>query len=145
MLADGLSQQANSPSMVIRRVDSSMLVRGASCICLRTPKRKKRTGRRPILGLVLATRGDVLGKMLAERGANKSAAWGLGSFAAEWSVLPAAGELMRPKSETRGVLRRAVSSAYSEGVVCVVRVRRPTGGTKSRHEECAPKSSVVRT
>ena len=35
---DGLSQ----PAKVIRRVDSSMLVRGVSCICLKAPKRKKK-------------------------------------------------------------------------------------------------------
>ena len=51
------------------------------------PKRKKRsTGRRPILELVLAARGDVLCNMLAERGANTSDGWGLGSSAAEWSI-----------------------------------------------------------
>ena len=49
--------------------------------------------------------------MLAERGANKSDGWGLGSSAAEWLILPAGGELMRPKARTRSVLRRAVSSA----------------------------------
>ena len=100
--------------MIIRRVDSIMLVRGASCICLRAPKREKNTGRRPILGL--ATRRDVLCNMLAERGANKSEGWGLGSFAAEWSILPAGGGLMRPKAETRSVLRRAVSSARTRKV-----------------------------
>ena len=84
MLADGLSEQAKSPSMVIQRVDSRMLVRGESCIYMpHSPERKKSTGRRPILGLVLATRGDVLCNMLAERGANKSDVWSLGSSAAE--------------------------------------------------------------
>ena len=64
------------------------------------PTRKKSTGRRPILGLVLATRGDVLCNMPAERGASKSDGLGLGSSAAEWSILPAGGELMRPNAET---------------------------------------------
>ena len=87
MLVDGLIQQAKSPSKVIRRVDSSMLVRGVSCICLRAPKReKKSTSRWPILELVPATRGDVLCNMLAERGANKSDGWGSGSSTAEWSM-----------------------------------------------------------
>ena len=36
------------------------------------PKRKKSTGQRAMLGLVLAARGDVQCNMLAERGANKS-------------------------------------------------------------------------
>ena len=72
-----------------------MLVRGASCICLSPEARKKSTGRRPILGLVLAARGDVQCSMLAERGANQSDGWGLGSSAAEWSMRPAGGDLMR--------------------------------------------------
>ena len=67
-------------------------------------KRKKNTGRRVILGLVLAARGDVQYNMLAERGANKSDGWGLGSFDAKWSMRPAGGKLMRPKAETRSVL-----------------------------------------
>ena len=46
---------------------------------------KKCTGRRAILGLVLTARGDVQCNMLAERGANKSDGWGLGSSAAELS------------------------------------------------------------
>ena len=51
------------------------------------PKRKQQsTGRRAILGLVLAARGDVQCNMLSERGANKSDGWGLGSSAAEWSM-----------------------------------------------------------
>ena len=99
--------------MVIRRVDSSILVRGASCICLNAPRRKNSTARQPILGLVLATRGDVLCNMLAECEANRSDGWGLGSSAAEWFILPADGELMRLKSGTRSMLRRAVSSARS--------------------------------
>ena len=120
VLGDGLAQRAKSPSKVIRRVDSSMLVRDMSCICPRAPNREnKSTSRCPILGLVLATRGDVLGKMLAERGENKAAGWGLGSFAAEWSILPAGGELMRPKADTRSVLRRAVSSAHTRMVSSV--------------------------
>ena len=41
---------------------------------------------------------------------------------------------MRPKAETRTALRRGVSSARTRKV-----------STKSRDEECAPKSSVVRT
>ena len=82
-------------------------------------KRKKSTGRRPILGLVLATRGDVLCNMLAERGANKSDGWSLGSSAAEWLTLPAGGELMRPKAGMRSVLRRAVSSARTRKVSSV--------------------------
>ena len=96
-----------------------MLVRGASCICLKAPKREKSTGRRPILGLVLATRGDVLCNMLAERGANKSNGWGLGSSAAEWLILPAGGELMGPKAGTRSVLQRAVPSARTRKVSSV--------------------------
>ena len=87
-----------------------MLVRGASCICLEAPKRKKSTSRWPILGLVLATREDVPCNMLADGGANKSDGWGLGRSAAEWHILPAGGELIRPKAGTRIVLRRAVSS-----------------------------------
>ena len=51
------------------------------------PKRKKKSaGRRAILGLVLAARGDVQCNMLAECGANKSDGWGVGSSAAEWSM-----------------------------------------------------------
>ena len=106
---------------------------------------KKSTGRRAILGLVLAARGDVQCNMMAERGANKSDGWGLGSFAAEWSIRPAGGELMRPKAETRSVL-------LVDGVWAVQLRSGPcntAGGelnaTKSRDEECAPKSSVVRT
>ena len=54
-------------------VDSGMLVRGVSCIYASEPQSaKKSTSRWPIFGLVLATRGDVLCNMLAERGANKS-------------------------------------------------------------------------
>ena len=102
-----------------RTTYSSMLVRGVSSICLRAPKRKKSTGRWPILGLVLATRGDVLCNMLAERGANKSDGCGLGSSAAEWLILPAGGELMRSKAGTRSVLRRAVSSARTRKVLPV--------------------------
>ena len=96
-----------------------MLVRGVSCICLRAPKREKSTSRWPILGLVLATRGDVLCNMLAKRVANKSDGWGLGSSAAEWLILPSGGELMRPKAGTRGVLRRAVPSARTRKVLSV--------------------------
>ena len=58
----------------------------ARCAYASAPKRKKSTGRRPILGLVLATRGDVQCNMLAERGANKSDGWGVGSSVAEWSM-----------------------------------------------------------
>ena len=131
--------------MVIRRVDSSMLVRGASCICLTAPKRKKSTGRWPILRLVLATRGNVPCNMPAERGANKSDGWGLGSSAAEWSVLPAGGELMRPKAETRSVLRRAVSSARTRKVSFLWYVPSDQQQGPKVETRCAPKSSVVRT
>ena len=65
---------------------------------------KKSTGRRTILGLVLAARGDVQCIMLAERGTNKSDGWGLGSSAGEWSMRPAGGKLMRLQAETRSVL-----------------------------------------
>ena len=41
--------------------------------------------------------------------------------------------------------KSSVVRTWWEGVVCVVRARRPTGGTKSRDEECAPENSVVRT
>ena len=104
--------------------------------CLRASKRKKSTARRPILGLVLATRGNGLCNMLAERGANKSDRWDLGSSAAEWSTLPAGGELMRPKAETSIVLRRAVSSARSRkvsSVWCVPSDQQegPKAGTRS--------------
>ena len=81
-----------------------------------SPETQESTGRRPILGLALATRGDVLCNMLAQRGANKSDGWGLGSSAAEWLILPGGGELMRPKAGTRSVLRRAVSSARTRKV-----------------------------
>ena len=57
--------------------------------------------------------------MLAGRGANKSDGWVLGSSAAEWPIMPAGGELMRPKAETRSVLRRAVSSARTRKVSSV--------------------------
>ena len=50
------------------------------------PKSKKNTGRGPILGLVLPSRGNVVSNLLAERGANKSDGWGLGSSAAEGSI-----------------------------------------------------------
>ena len=112
MQADGLSQQAKSPSMVLRRVDSRMLVRGASCVGLILNTQKNCTGRRAILGLVLAVHVDVPCNMLAERGAKKPDGWGLGSSAAEWSIRPS---------------------------------WRGTDATKSRDEECAPESSVVRT
>ena len=75
------------------------------------PNAKQSTGRRPFLGLVLATHGDVQCNMLAERGASKSDGWGSGSSAAEWYILPAVGELVGPKAEARSVLRRAMSSA----------------------------------
>ena len=88
----------------------------ACCAYAPAPSAKKNTGRRPILWLVLATRGDVLCNMLADRGANKSDCSGLGSSTAEWSILPAGGELMRPKLETRSVLQRAVSSARTPKV-----------------------------
>ena len=70
--------------MVVRRVDASMLVRGASCICLSPEAQKKSTGRWAIFGLVLVARGVMQCNMLAERGANKSDGWGLGSSAAAW-------------------------------------------------------------
>ena len=80
---------------------------------------KKYTSRWSILGLVQAARGDVPGNMLAERGANKSDGWGLGSSAAEWLILSAGGELLRPKAGTRSALRRAVSSARTRKVSSV--------------------------
>ena len=84
-----------------------------------SPETQKSTSRRPILGLVLEARGDVLCNMLAQRGANKSDGWGLGSSVAEWLILPAGGELMQPKAGTRSVLRRAVSSARTRKVSSV--------------------------
>ena len=144
MLVDGLSQQAKSPSMVIRRVDSSMLVRGASCMP-QSPETQKSTGRWPILGLVRATFGDVLCNMLAERGANKSDGWGLGSSAAAWSMTIWRGTDATKSRDEECAPKSSVVRTYSEGIVCVVGARRPTGGIKSRDEECAPKSSVVRT
>ena len=85
--------------------------------CASEPRNvKKRASRWPISGLVRATRGDGLCNMLAERGANKSDGWGLGSSTAEWLILPSGGELMPPKSGTRSVLRRAVSSARTRKV-----------------------------
>ena len=62
------------------------------CVCpwsvvhIPQPRSEKNTGRWPILGLVLAARGDVQCNMLTERGANKSDGWGSGSFAVEWSM-----------------------------------------------------------
>ena len=74
--------------------------------------------------------------MLAERGANKSDGWGLGSSAAEWSMCrgPAGRELMRPKAETRSVVQRAVSSARSRRVlyVCYVPGDQQEGPLSSR-------------
>ena len=67
-----------------------------------------------------------------------------GSAAAEWSMRPAGGKLMRPEAETRSVL-------LMDGVWAVPLRRgscnscRGTHVTKSRDEYCAPKSSVVRT
>ena len=63
--------------MVLQSFDSSMLVRGASCICLGSEANEKyrSTGD---LGIVQAAREDVQCNMLAERGANKSDGWGLG-------------------------------------------------------------------
>ena len=63
--------------------------------------------------------GDSRRCMLAERGADKSDRGGLGSSTAEWLILPSGGELMRPKAGTRGVLRRAVSSARTRKVSSV--------------------------
>ena len=56
------------------------------------------------MGLVLAACGGVQCNMLAERGAYKSDGWGLGSFAAQWSMRPAGADLMRPMAETRSVI-----------------------------------------
>ena len=86
--ADRLSQQPKSPSLLPRRVDSSRLCLSvpASCICLSPEAQASRTGRRAVLGLVLAARGDMQCNMLAERGVNTSDGWGLGGSAAEWSV-----------------------------------------------------------
>ena len=72
--------------MVRRRVDSSMLVRGGSCLFLSPEALKKSAGRRAILALVLAARGDGLCNMLPEREECKYDGWGLGSSAAEWSI-----------------------------------------------------------
>ena len=73
---------------------------------------KKSTGRRAILGLVLAARRDVQCNMLAEHGANKSDGWKLRQFRC-------------------GVVY--VTSWWG------------TDAAKRRNQECAPKSSVVRT
>ena len=109
------------------------------------PKRKKSSGRWPILGLVLTTSGEVLCNMLAERGANKSGWWGLGSSAAEWSMIIWRGTDATKSRDEECAPKSSVICTYSEGIDCVVRARRPTGETKSRDEECATKSSVVGT
>ena len=96
--------------------------------CLRAPKRKKKTGPWPILELVLAIRGDVLCNMLAERGANKSDGWSLISSAAEWSMTIWRGTDATKIRDEECAPKSSVVRTYSEGVVRVVRVRRPTGG-----------------
>ena len=68
--------------------------------------------------------------------ANKSDGWGLGRSAAVWLILPAGGELMRPKAGTKSVLRRAVSSARTRKVSSVWCVpsghqEGPKAGTRS--------------
>ena len=132
--------------MVIRRVDSSMLVRGASSICL-SPEAQKKNRSMADLGACAGnsrvTRGHVQCNMLADRGANKSDGWGLGSSAAEWSMTSWRETDATGSRDAECAPKGSVVRTYSEGVVGVVRVRRPTGGTKSRGEECAPKSSVV--
>ena len=106
---------------------------------------KKCTNRWPILGLVLATRGDVLCNILAEGGANKSDGWGSGSSTAEWSMTS-----WRRTDATKGrdeecAPKSSVVRTYSEGVLYVVRAQQPKGGTEIRDEKYAPQSSVVRT
>ena len=91
---------------------------------------------------MLATRGDVQYNMLAERGANKSDGRDLGSSTAEWSMTSWRGTDATKSRDEECASKSSVVRTYSEGVVCVVRARRPTGGTKSLDGECAPKREV---
>ena len=97
-----------------------MFICGASCICLspEAQKKVKSDGRSWGLCWQLAEvcrqcRARLAGSNIrTERGANKWDLWNLGSSADELPMYrgAACGELMRPKTETRSVLRRAVSS-----------------------------------
>ena len=86
MQADGLPQQAKSPSLVPLRIDSSMIVRGASCICL-SPEAQKKT---QIDGLSWGLCWQLAEMCSATRWPSTEGTrlmgGGLGSSAAEWSM-----------------------------------------------------------
>ena len=119
MQADGLSRQSKSPSLVPRRVDSTVLVRGGSCICL-SPEAQKKVqvdGRPWGLRWQLAQMWSATCWLSAERTSLMGGARAVPLRSGPCNT--AGGELMRPKAETRSVLRRAVSSARSPKVSSV--------------------------
>ena len=117
MRADGLSQQTKSQPLVPRRIDSIMHVRDVSCISLTPEAQKKIEDRRAILCWQLAEVCRATCWPSAERGSPTGGAWGV-SLRSGPCVTPG-GDLMRPKAETRHVLRRAESSARGRKVPSV--------------------------